>query len=162
MATSKGRREGSSSKTTSDSTKKNDARHGNHSSQADGASSAQDTDDNAELNAQTLTRDRPQRSRDNRTGSKTSVDGTPARRGKNEPGHYQSRDDDADSTSNSGNDDPIETIASASKSRNMESVFDDEDMTDDPADAYDIDEGDGDIDWDDSMPARGGGKSPDR
>jgi hypothetical protein len=44
----------------------------------------------------------------------------------------------------------------------MESVFDDDDMADDPADAYDIDEGDGDIDWDDSIPARGGGKRPDR
>jgi hypothetical protein len=42
----------------------------------------------------------------------------------------------------------------------MDSAFNDEDMTDDDLLDYDMDEGDGDIDWDDTPP-RGGGRTPD-
>jgi hypothetical protein len=66
-----------------------------------------------------------------------ATDGVNRRRAKNEPVQYQ-------------------------KPRSMDSEFADDDLDADALYEYAIDEGDGDIEWDDSIPPRGGGKSADR
>ena len=158
MATSKGRRGASSSRSSTSSSNQNDVSPTRGSSQADGSVSAQDGEDNEIVTAQTVTRGRPKRSRDNRTGSKTS---DAARRGKNEPGQYQRRDVEQDLESDLDDDDSTGTGARGLGPRNMESAFDDDDLETDSLYDYDIDEADDDIDWDD-LPPRGGGRSPDR
>jgi hypothetical protein len=127
---------------------------GNRASQADGSSTADDND-----NATSTTTDAStQRSRNNRRGSKTSgADSPSSRRGKTEPGHYQKRDDELDLDSEI-DDTPTKR---SPQSGNIQYAFDDDDMNGDVLDAYGVDEGDGDIDWDDPAPRRGG-RDPDR
>ena len=88
------------------------------------------------------------RSRNNRTGSKATGDGASTQRRKNEPGHYQTRDEDTDNgTVNE------KRLSANADTRSMESQFDDEDMVDDSVNSYDPDDADGDIDWDDDRKA---------
>lgn len=96
-------------------------------------------------------------SRNNRTGSKTSGEKAQRRR-PNDPGRYPERDDQ--SIEREREEDTTGPYASR-KNTNMETAFDDEDIADEGPVDKGADEGDGDIDWDDSMPARGGGKRPD-
>ena len=88
------------------------------------------------------------RSRDNRTGAKTSGDASATRRDTNEPGRYQQRDQAGSATN-------------ASSAQSMESAFDDDDMENDAVSNYDADDADGDVDWDE-LPTRGGGTNPDK
>jgi hypothetical protein len=155
MATSKGQR-GSSGNGKTPSSSKNDGSHTSHSSQADG-SVTQDSGENT--STPTKARDSQQRGRNTRSGDGASTQ----RRGKNQPGQYQKRDDEESSLNASENDAGTgQTNVRGSASGNMESAFDDEDMEGGALDDYETDEGDGDIDWDDSVPPRGGGKGPDR
>lgn len=100
--------------------------------------------------------------RKDRTGSDTTDEETQAqRRGKNEPGRYTQREEAMESGPAAVVADSASAPSTSTPSGRMETAFNDEDMIDDEILDYDTDEGDGDIDWDDSVPPRGGGKRAD-